>query len=94
MTLAAIPGSVGTADSARNRGRLGSADDAPLVILPEGRKPVDGRRLALGVLAVLAPVFALKLCRSKWSRCMHWANCSGIESPATAEPRARATATP
>jgi predicted PurR-regulated permease PerM len=59
MSLAAIPGSVGTADSARNGGRLGSAEDAPLVIRPEGRKPVDGRGLALGVLAVLASVFVL-----------------------------------
>jgi len=59
MSLAAIPGSVGTADSARNGGRLGSAEDAPLVILPEGRKPVDGRGLALGVLAVLASLLAL-----------------------------------
>jgi len=59
MSLAAIPGSVGTTDSARNGGRLGAAEDAPLVILPEGRKPVDGRGLALGVLAVLASVFAL-----------------------------------
>jgi predicted PurR-regulated permease PerM len=59
MSLAAIPASIGTADSARDGERLGAAEDAPLVIRPEARMPVNARGLALGVLAVLASIFAL-----------------------------------
>lgn len=59
MSLAAIPASLGTADSARDGERLGAAEDAPLVIRPEARMPVDAQGLALGVLAVLASVFVL-----------------------------------
>jgi predicted PurR-regulated permease PerM len=39
--------------------QLGSAVDASLVTLPATRMPVDARGLALGILAVLASVFAL-----------------------------------
>ncbi len=59
MSLAAILASLGTADPARAGEPRGSADDASLVTRAEGRMPVDARGLALGVLAVLAVVFAL-----------------------------------
>jgi predicted PurR-regulated permease PerM len=59
MSLAAIPASLGTADSARAGEQLGSADDASLVTVPATRMPVEARGLALGVLAVLASVFVL-----------------------------------
>ena len=59
MSLAAIPVSPGNADSARDGERLGAAEDAPLVIRPEARMPLDARGLALSVLAVLAAIFAL-----------------------------------
>ena len=59
MNPAAVPASVGTADSARAGEQPGSAVDASLVSLPETRMPVDARGLALGVLAALAAVLAL-----------------------------------
>ena len=59
MSLAAIPASPGTADSAPAGQQPRSAEHAGLVTRPDGRMPVGARGLALGVLAVLASVFAL-----------------------------------
>jgi predicted PurR-regulated permease PerM len=59
MNPAAVPGSIGTADSARAVEQLESAVDASLGILPATRMPVDARGLALGILAALASVAAL-----------------------------------
>jgi predicted PurR-regulated permease PerM len=59
MNPAAVPASLGTADSAHGVEQLDSAVDTSLVTLPAARMPVDARGLALGILAVLASVFAL-----------------------------------
>jgi predicted PurR-regulated permease PerM len=59
MTPAAIPASIGAADSARVVEQPGPAADASLVTLPGTRTPVDARGLALGILAALASVLAL-----------------------------------
>ena len=59
MKPAAVPASIGTADSARAVEQPTSAVDASLVTLPATRMPVDARGLALGILAALASVAAL-----------------------------------
>jgi predicted PurR-regulated permease PerM len=59
MSLAAIPASPGNADSAPAGQPPRSAEDAGLVTCPERRMLLDTRGLALGVLAVLAAIFAL-----------------------------------
>ena len=64
MTSAAVPVSIGTADSARVVDQPGSAVDESLVTLPATRTAVDARGLALGVLAALACVFALSWAQS------------------------------
>jgi predicted PurR-regulated permease PerM len=48
-----------SADSARAVEQIGSAVDASLTVLPPTRMRVDARGLSLGILAVLALVFAL-----------------------------------
>jgi predicted PurR-regulated permease PerM len=59
MSPAAVPASIGIADSARAAEQTGSAVDASLVTLPAARLPVDARGLSLGILAALASIFAL-----------------------------------
>ncbi len=59
MNPPAVPASAGTADSARGVKQVGSAVDASLLIVPATRMQVDARGLALGILAVLASIFAL-----------------------------------
>src|SRR5271169_3884354 len=64
MNSAAVPVSIGTADSVRVVERPGFAVDESLVTLPATRTAVEARGLALGVLAVLACVFALSWAES------------------------------
>src|SRR5271167_2258977 len=64
MNSAAVPVSIGIADSARVVEHRGSAVDESLVTLPATRTAVEARGLALGVLAVLACVFALSWAQS------------------------------
>ncbi len=64
MNSAAVPVSIGTADSARAADPPGSAVDESLVTLPATRVPVDARGLALGILAALASVFTLSWAQS------------------------------
>ncbi|MEP7181971.1 MAG: AI-2E family transporter [Betaproteobacteria bacterium] len=59
MTHAAAPPSIGTAHPAPAVEQPDPAVDASLVTLPETRMSVDARGLALGILAVLASLFAL-----------------------------------
>src|SRR5271169_1596107 len=64
MNSAAVPVSIGTADSVRVVERPGFAADESLVTLPATRTAVDARGMALGVLAALACVFALSWAQS------------------------------
>jgi predicted PurR-regulated permease PerM len=59
MTPAAVPASIGAADSMHAVDQPGPAAEASLGTLPTTRMPVDARGLALGILATLASVFAL-----------------------------------
>jgi predicted PurR-regulated permease PerM len=59
MNPAAVPASLVTTDSAAAVTPPGSAVDASPITLPATRMPVDARGLALGIVAVVALVFAL-----------------------------------
>jgi predicted PurR-regulated permease PerM len=64
MTSAAVPMPIGTPDSVRAVGQVGSAVDGSAITPPATRMPVDARGLALGVLAALACVLALSWAQS------------------------------
>jgi predicted PurR-regulated permease PerM len=55
---------IGTPDSVRAVGQVGSAVDGSAITPPATRMPVDARGLALGVLAALACVLALSWAQS------------------------------
>ena len=59
MNPATSPVSVDPADSPSSLEQCGSANDTSLVTSPATRMPVDARGVALGILAVLASIFAL-----------------------------------
>ena len=59
MNSATVPASLDAADVARAVEQLAPPADATLTPLPAPRMAVDARGLALGILAVLASVFAL-----------------------------------
>jgi len=59
MNPTAVTAPIETAHPARTAEEPASAVDAALVTLPATRMPVDARGLALGILAVLAALFAL-----------------------------------
>ena len=59
MNPVAVPTSIGPADTARAAEQVDAAVDTSLVTFPTTRMPVDARSLPLGILAVLASIFAL-----------------------------------
>ena len=59
MNPVTVPTSIGPADTARAAEQVDAAVDTSLVTFPTTRMPVDARSLPLGILAVLASIFAL-----------------------------------
>jgi predicted PurR-regulated permease PerM len=59
MNPVTVPTSIGPADTARAAEQVDAAVDTSLVTFPTKRMPVDARSLPLGILAVLASIFAL-----------------------------------
>jgi predicted PurR-regulated permease PerM len=59
MNPVTVPTSIGPADTARAAEQVDAAVDTSLVTFPTTRMSVDARSLPLGILAVLASIFAL-----------------------------------